>query len=554
MPARTLAALKQKTASFVFAALTLSVLPATAVGLYRGLTADSEPFLGLVIGSCIALGIIVLIFLATPTEKRPLIVCVSAMAAALSSILVYGEPGEGTTYALICVALATFYYGSRAGAAVLCACFAALSTVFHAMRLPVVSALGFAPELGEPQTWLIPIFELVIPGPLLIWGTARFSDRIKKALFPTTRPALYWELPTGDISAFDIWEELDQPIFVVDTDMRIYACNPAAGRLLEVPEADLVGKHTYEFTFPGTPYALPLKWDKAMDRSSVLRSHLVTLRTQSGRAVVADVKLREIPGSGGDVRHLIFLIHDRTADNDLEHQRHFNSLLWQQSGVAIATFDSETRFVAVNPGMESMLGYTSQELMGRAAQEMVYDQTLIVGSAEPFQERVKTADPSTPAVLRHKNGSSVCAFVRVYPIRGPVDPRVAFIGLAMNVSEQQSLRARSNTLSAIWNRLSERVAIVGPDDTVLSCNRAFADFIGRSSDAVEKLPLHDVGRPFESEWLKQGIARARKGESFSPDCHRCHFVTYRRTCAASHRGAVRAIAEFCSRCRDLDRR
>jgi len=133
-------------------------------------------------------------------------------------------------------------------------------------------------------------------------------------------------------NAARIYDAVPAPTLIVDADGRISQANAAAGRVLGVPAAQLVGKTSHSLFHntdvdPGDcPLCLALRRGEELDRYELLRRHGASL---------LQVSIRRIGGSSGERPEFVEVLDDLTAmQRARESQRDLESKLEQATNAA----------------------------------------------------------------------------------------------------------------------------------------------------------------------------------------------------------------------------
>jgi PAS domain S-box-containing protein len=175
-----------------------------------------------------------------------------------------------------------------------------------------------------------------------------------------------------------------------------------------------------------------------------------------------------------------------------ESEDHFR-LVFEHSGVGMALFAPDGRFLRVNPALTRFLGYDSGELQGRSLRDL----------AHPDEVRSRTP-PDGPVYAQterercflHKDGSPVWARVLRVALRDTAGNLRYSVGVLVDITKR---RQAEKALAA--SELRYRLRFQGAFDGVYSCtetgdfldaNPAFFRMLGYTSEEVQGLRLADV--------------------------------------------------------------
>ena len=156
-------------------------------------------------------------------------------------------------------------------------------------------------------------------------------------------------------------------------------------------------------------------------------------RRKDGQVVDVDVFLREIDFNGEPAR--LAVIIDISARKEAERQ---TERIFKTSQDVIHVTDGFGKFMRVSPSSETVLGYTTDELRGRNAQDFIFAEDLELIRNEMRAARRGSGARSFQCRYIHKDGHAVSlAWMAVWSVQ---DRRYFFIGRDMtehNRTEEQ---------------------------------------------------------------------------------------------------------------------
>ncbi len=197
--------------------------------------------------------------------------------------------------------------------------------------------------------------------------------------------------------------------------------------------------------------------------------------------------------------------------------RHAGLLRSAQDG--IGCLDARGRFREANPAIERLLGRTRDQLVGRRLLEFVpRDQRaslrrVFEGPAPPSARLAQLG-----LELRNAAGERVPIVVNASPLR---DARGDIAGTVFvlqdereRLSTERRARAALRTLETMLQHLAEGVALVdGVAERIVSCNAAFARFVGGAGRSLEGVALADVFPQYDSSGASALVRAAAQGGS-----------------------------------------
>lgn len=162
-------------------------------------------------------------------------------------------------------------------------------------------------------------------------------------------------------------EAAEDPIFIVDKDMRLQYCNSFAARLFKVAPGELIEKHL-EDLFPsdtfthqminlqkvfeaGLPLSIANRF-KFPDEELWLDTKLVPLRNDSG-------SVNAVMGISRDITEL-----KRTEEMLRETEERFRNLVEHTNDI-LWEVDQDGAYTYISPNVQDVLGYDPKELIGK---------------------------------------------------------------------------------------------------------------------------------------------------------------------------------------------
>jgi diguanylate cyclase (GGDEF)-like protein/PAS domain S-box-containing protein len=215
-------------------------------------------------------------------------------------------------------------------------------------------------------------------------------------------------------------------------------------------------------------------------------------------------------------------------DATAERTRARLAALVEDSQDAIIAVDKRRRVTAWNPGAERLLGFRSEEMIGRSvadtvpAEEAARHDALIrrvLEHGEPMQAE---------GVRRRRDGTAVAVALSASPMRGATGTIIGASAIMRDVSERKRQEAHRNELLGQLAEAEERfrsafeqaptgVALVSlrPDSAgrFLQVNPALCEMLGLDADALMGTTCFDVTHPDDREGHGRPLRAALAGEA-----------------------------------------
>ncbi|MEE1754763.1 SpoIIE family protein phosphatase [Streptomyces sp. SP18CS02] len=253
------------------------------------------------------------------------------------------------------------------------------------------------------------------------------------------------------------------PVALVATgaDGHIVRWNPAAQELLGYAPPQVLGRHIADLLHPGTDRSLGRSlWETAATGRGVMGT--VTAWHRDGHPMELEIWACPVPGRHSGTSVLIF-----AADAHRARRIRGSSAVWDglfsRSPVGIAVFDTQLRFLRVNPALVTMNGVPESAHVGRRlaqvlpqtnTDEMEDAMRRVLTTGEPLLDFRRTG--RTPADPLHDRAWS-CSYVRLEDAAGR---GIGVTATIADITEQQRVHAEmeeSRRRLALLNEASIRI-------------------------------------------------------------------------------------------------
>ncbi|MFO1379027.1 MAG: PAS domain S-box protein [Chitinivorax sp.] len=291
-----------------------------------------------------------------------------------------------------------------------------------------------------------------------------------------------------------VFENANDAICIVDGADRVVAVNEAFCRISGYQQAEVSGK-AIGFIQQGFSEALLQTIRKQLLLCGHWQGEFVG-RTRTGGEYPAWLSVSALRDSNGAIVNSVAVISDITAVKRAEREKlyaesKFRALV-ELSLVGLYIVQ-DGRIVYANPTLATMLGYSQQQLVGMALQDITAaDDVALVQAKQLLHLRGETHGCRYQYRARRRDGKllDVEAHGRVFEYDG----RAAVIGLLMDVSENLARERQLKLAAKVFDNASEGILITDADAQIIAVNPAFCKITGYPAvDALGK-----VSRMFKS--------------------------------------------------------
>jgi PAS domain S-box-containing protein len=205
----------------------------------------------------------------------------------------------------------------------------------------------------------------------------------------------------------DLFETLQEGVYLADTDGQLEDVNPAFVRMLGYENRDeLLGCSLSKF------FLQPEEWEterRQLAQSDVVHGHEAMLRRRDGSALAALHASALIRDTAGRVRRrqgtLVDISDRRQIETRLQREQEFARRLVESFPDLVIALDREGRYTFVSPRSRELLGFSAEELIGSQFSELIEPQSR--KEVQTFVDAIisgQCANGSTEFLARRNDG------------------------------------------------------------------------------------------------------------------------------------------------------
>jgi len=178
--------------------------------------------------------------------------------------------------------------------------------------------------------------------------------------------------------------------------------------------------------------------------------------------------------------------------------------------------DLNGRFLHANAALCRMLGYSMQELLGGAWQQITHPDDLERSRqiATQFGKGVDTTLELNKRYL-HKQGKVVWSHVTISLVKDDLGKPSHYITQIEDITERRRADEAQAFLASLVESSQDAIIGMNPQGIVMSWNRGAAELYGYRSEEMIGKSIATLVPPERSELLAQFLEKAHRGESVS---------------------------------------
>jgi PAS domain S-box-containing protein len=300
-----------------------------------------------------------------------------------------------------------------------------------------------------------------------------------------------------------ILENIDRGFMSVDRGWRIVYANSRAAIDVERKADELIGQNFWA-VFPELAKTSAEKlYRKAMDER-------VAVETEEYSKLTGCWNQQKVyPTHNGIVIAWADITARKSAQEALRQSEEKYRLIVDTSeeGIWVATPDGKATFV--NQKMADMLGYSKEELLGKAGLDFLDmpEPMEVLKNREILDSKGKL---QTECKFIKKDGGTLWTIANTAPIFDSQGKHVANIAMHTDITErkqaEEALEQTKNRLQEIWNGIDDGITLVGLDGKVLDCNRASLQLLGLEYKEFVGTNVYDIVVPEDRQRATNGAS------------------------------------------------
>ena len=237
-------------------------------------------------------------------------------------------------------------------------------------------------------------------------------------------------------------------------------------------------------------------------------------RHKDGRRVHVAVTGSPIRTAAGEVVAIAAILRDNSERRGAEQARALLASIVESSDYAIHSVSLDGAILSWNRGAEALLGYTSQETIGKNAASLA--PPCRRDEVPRYLEIIRKGCTIGPfeRLLPRKDGREIEVSLSIFPIRNPAGEVVGAAAIAHDISQrlraERKLRESEERFRGVFEQAPFGMCVSGLDGRFIQVNAAFCRMIGYSERELLSKRWADVTHPDDlglSLQMKQDLSQ-----------------------------------------------
>ncbi len=308
-------------------------------------------------------------------------------------------------------------------------------------------------------------------------------------------------------------EAVQEGLGVHDENGVITFVNEGIARMLGVTPQELIGKNIFEVAPPEMREAMHASLRRRR-RTGAPDRYVVDFKRRDGELTRLRISAAPLTDAEGNYAGSVGTVVDLGEENArAEAEEHFR-LMVENALVGVFTTVGGV-FKYVNPLLCSMLGYSSEDLLGR-------DYTSIVHPED--HELVAPGVCIRPVLVRVLRGDGTVGMLQIQAVPTTMSGWPAMVGTARDITDHTHDLDWKNHLAAAVESSDDAILTADRNGLILTWNRGAERIFGYSrEEMIGRRTVRDLTPPDRMHEIAQALEVIRRGESVE------HFETRRLT-------------------------
>ncbi len=253
-----------------------------------------------------------------------------------------------------------------------------------------------------------------------------------------------------------IVETAQEGIWLIDAAGRTTFVNNKLCKILEYPEAEIMGKTFYDFMDNEEREKAACLLQRKKEGYSI-QAHLKFI-AKTGKEVWTNVSAVPWFSEDGKYHGCLGMITDITESKKAEEKDRFQATLLNTIGQAAIATDLNGIINFWNKEAEAIYGWTAEEAIGKNLHEISPVQQTKDEAHQIMQELLQGHSWSGELMVQQKNGRYLPAFVNKTPIFDQQHQLSGFIGVSYDITDRKLAEVRLNELNDNLQQQAKKLA------------------------------------------------------------------------------------------------
>jgi len=303
-----------------------------------------------------------------------------------------------------------------------------------------------------------------------------------------------------------LFEGVETGIFVIDPETHtLVNANSVAAEMVGIPRQELLGSLCHKFVCPAEKGRCPVT-DLGQ---TVDNSERVLTANGNRRAIIKTVRRVEVSGRSQLLESFVDITELKRTEALLRESEDRFRTAFEGAPYGMCMTAPSGRFMHANAALCSILGYSEQELLAGAWQEITYPEDLERSRQAGIQlNRPGATTLELEKRYIHKNGSVIWARAKISPANPTSSGPSYFITQIEDITQRRQADEAKAFLATLVESSPDAIVGKSLDGRILSWNRGAQELYGYTAKEMIGKPIALLVPPERMNEVQQGLRAA----------------------------------------------
>lgn len=324
------------------------------------------------------------------------------------------------------------------------------------------------------------------------------------------------QLKDSEQKYHEIFDYSLDSIITTDPNGLVTNLNKAAETMLGFPSGELIGKNIK------LVYSSEKEFSVVIDqlRKTDAYSGEILNKTKDGKTLITRLSANQIRNQDGDVIGTMGISRDITKESILKEE--YNKLINNVSDI-IYTTDVHGNFTYANKPVESILGYSSEEMVGKSFKDYIHEDDLSLVDdhfIEVFKKKLK--ESYLEFKLKSKEGKTVWVGQKVNTKFNKFNSSIidGYYGIVRVIDDRKqaelSLQGSEKKYRNLIDNSSDLIQIIDHNGKFTYVNRAWKRTLKYTEEDIKDINMFDIIHPENTEHCMSLFESIKLKTEFDP--------------------------------------
>jgi diguanylate cyclase (GGDEF)-like protein/PAS domain S-box-containing protein len=185
----------------------------------------------------------------------------------------------------------------------------------------------------------------------------------------------------------------------------------------------------------------------------------------------------------------------KDIERKFKEQKAYFQQLFDESTLAIALLDNESKIIQANKSFEKTFGYKAENVKGKNIDDLITPEEKKEEGIRNTQKNIVGEEVRLETFRKTKDGDRIFVDVHSFPIRldkGQIGIYAIYNDISERKRTERSLRKQKAYFQQLFDESTEAIALLDNDNNILKINKSFEKLFGYKNDEVKGIDIDDL--------------------------------------------------------------